>query len=63
MPSYLGQHGIAWSTLLVAFKTPGALGKKNTSASAISPSVIPLNLSFSVHSPTFWSKDAAVTVK
>lgn len=46
MPSYLGQHGIAWSTLLVAFKTPGALRKKkkNTSASAISPSVIPLNL-------------------
>lgn len=42
MPSYLGQHGIAWSTLLVAFKTPGALRKKNTSASAISPSVIPL---------------------
>ena len=45
MPSYLGQHRIAWSTLLVAFKTPGALRKKKpTSASAISPSVIPLNL-------------------
>lgn len=41
MPSYLGQHRMAWSTLLVAFKTPGALRKKTTSASAISPSVIP----------------------
>lgn len=47
MPSYLGQHRIAWSTLLVAFKTPGALRKKKknpTSASAISPSIIALTL-------------------
>lgn len=53
MPSYLGQHGIAWSTLLVAFKTPGALRKKSTSVSAISPSVIPLNPSIATHSPIF----------
>lgn len=53
MPSYLGQRGIAWSTLLVAFKTPGALRKKNTSVSAISPSVIPFNLSISTPSPIF----------
>lgn len=63
MPSYLGQHGIACSTLLVAFKTPGALRKKNTSVSAISPSVIPLNLSISTHSPLFKRGDTSVTVK
>lgn len=54
MPSYLGQHGIAWSALLVAFKTPGALRKKKgTSVSEISPSVIPLNPSITAHSPIF----------